>query len=144
MLGQVVEQPRSRAALVPWPIRSAPSSRIASQIVSGPVVSPACGTLCSPAARARSKNGLNCGRGTPISGPPRPKETRPSGRRSTARRAVSSAEAIPASPGMSKHQRSATPSSDSADFLASSIASMNAWGAIPRRVELYGVTVSSA
>ena len=45
-----------------------------------PVVSPACGTLCSPAARALSKYGLNCGRGTPISGPPSPKLTSPSGR----------------------------------------------------------------
>ena len=43
---------------------------------------PACGTECRPAAMARSKYGLNCGRGTPISGPPSPNETRPSGGRS--------------------------------------------------------------
>ena len=41
--------------LMPCPIRSAPSSRSESQTVSGPVDSPACGTLCSPAARARAK-----------------------------------------------------------------------------------------
>ena len=69
----------SSAAEMPWPIRSAPSSRSASQIVSGPVVSPACGTERNPAARAWSKYGLNCGRGTPISGPPRPKLIRPVG-----------------------------------------------------------------
>ena len=40
---------------VPWPIRSAPSIRSASHTVCGPVVSPACGTLCRPAARAWSK-----------------------------------------------------------------------------------------
>ena len=39
-------------------MRSAPRSRSASQTVCGPVVSPACGTLCSPAARAWSKYGL--------------------------------------------------------------------------------------
>jgi len=52
---------------------------MADQIVSGPVVSPACGALCRPAARAWSKYGLNCGRGTPISGPPSPNPTRASG-----------------------------------------------------------------
>ena len=52
---------------------------MASQIVCAPVDSPACGTLRSPAARAAAKCGANCGRGTPISGPPRPKLTRPSG-----------------------------------------------------------------
>ena len=36
--------------------------------------------LGSPAARAASKCGWNCGRGTPISGPPRPKPISPSGR----------------------------------------------------------------
>lgn len=131
-------------ALVPWPMRSARSSRSASQIVPGPVVSPACGTECSPTARARSKYGLNCGRDTPISGPPRPNETRPSGCRSQAIRVVSSAAARPASPGMSKHQRSTTPSSDSAVLRASSIASTNAASGMPRLVELKGVTVSSA
>ena len=35
---------------------------------------------CSPAARAASKCGWNCGRGTPISGPPSPKPTSASGR----------------------------------------------------------------
>jgi len=33
--------------------------------VAGPVVSPACGTLCSPASRARVKYGSNCARPTP-------------------------------------------------------------------------------
>ena len=68
----------------------------------------------SPAARARSKYGLNCGRGTPISGPPSPKLTSPSGRSSSAIRRVSSAAGRPASPGMSKHQRSTMPKSASA------------------------------
>ena len=45
----------SWAAEVPCPMRSAPRSRSADQIVSGPVVSPACGTECRPAARAASK-----------------------------------------------------------------------------------------
>ncbi len=134
----------SLTAWVPWPIRSAPSTRRASQTVSGPVVSPACGTLRRPAARARSKYGLNWGRGTPISGPPRPKLTRPSGARSTASLVVSSAAARPASPGMSKHQRSTTPRSFSAALRASSMASMKATSGMPRLTEEYGVTVSSA
>ncbi len=60
-------------------MRSAPRSRSASHTVCGPVVSPACGTLCRPAARARSKTSLNWGRSTPTSGPPRPKPIRVSG-----------------------------------------------------------------
>ena len=40
------------AAAMPCPIRSAPRWVSASQIVSGPVDSPACGTLCRPAASA--------------------------------------------------------------------------------------------
>ena len=70
----------SWTALMPCPMRSARRSCSASQIVSAPVDSPACGTLRSPAARAAAKCGANCGRGTPISGPPRPKLTSPSGR----------------------------------------------------------------
>src|SRR5581483_3979492 len=42
----------SARQLVPCPIRSAPKPSSASQIVSGPLISPACGTLCSPAATA--------------------------------------------------------------------------------------------
>ena len=42
----------SATALVPCPIRSACRSRSADQIVSGPVVSPACGTRCRPPSRA--------------------------------------------------------------------------------------------
>ena len=60
-------------------MRSAPRWRSASQTVSGPVVSPACGRLRSPAARAASKCGLNCGLGTPTSGPPSPKADQPVG-----------------------------------------------------------------
>lgn len=45
---------------------------------------------------------------------------------------------------MSKHQRRTTPSSASAALRASSIASMKPCSGIPRRVELNGVTVSSA
>ena len=86
---------------VPWPIRSAPSRRSDSHTVSGPVVSPACGTECSPAARAASNTGWNWARGTPISGPPSPKPTRPSGRWSTAYASVASADGSPNSPGMS-------------------------------------------
>ena len=71
---------------VPWPMRSAPRSRSASQTVCGPVVSPACGTLCSPAARAWSNTSLNCGRSTPTSGPPSPKPIRVSGAFGAARR----------------------------------------------------------
>ncbi|CAM3392974.1 hypothetical protein STAL104432_21670 [Streptomyces albus] len=126
----------SRTALVPCPMRSARSEVRASQTVSGPVVSPACGTLCSPMASARSKYGLNCGLGTPISGPPRPKEIRPSGVISVAIRVVSSADSSPASPGMSNTQRSTTPSSRSAACRASSIASRNAPSGMPRRTEL--------
>ena len=86
---------------VPCPIRSAPSRRIASQTVSGPVVSPACGTLCSPTRRAASKCGLNCGRETPISGPPSPKPTSASTRLFVAKDRVASAAGMPLSPGMS-------------------------------------------
>ena len=39
----------------------APSSRRASQTVSGPVVSPACGTLRNPAARAAAQALLTAG-----------------------------------------------------------------------------------
>ena len=86
---------------VPCPIRSAPSSLMESQTVSGPVVSPACGTECRPAARAASKCGRNCERGTPISGPPRPKPTSAAGPCSSAWARVASAAGIPDSPGMS-------------------------------------------
>ncbi len=61
-----------------------------------------------------------------------------------ASRVVSSADSSPASPGMSKHQRSTVPNSVSAALRASSIASMNASSSIPRRVEENGVMVSSA
>ena len=59
----------------------------ASQIDSGPVDSPACGTLCRPAARAAAKCGGELLRAArPTSGPPRPKLTRPSGRSAARRR----------------------------------------------------------
>ena len=61
-------------APVPDPLGTQVADRVPA-IHSGPVVSPACGRLCSPAARAASKYGLNCGRGTPISGPPSPNPT---------------------------------------------------------------------
>ena len=117
---------------------------MASQTVSGPVVSPACGTLCSPAARAASKCGLNCGRGTPISGPPSPNPTRLDGPWSSATASVPSAPSSPSSPGMSKIQRSTMPRSRSAATRASSMASTNASAGMPRTIEVYGVTVSSA
>ena len=79
----------SSTQLVPWPIRSARRSRTADQTVSGPVVSPACGTLCRPASLAASKKGANWARPTPASVPPRPKETRPSGRSDSANASVS-------------------------------------------------------
>jgi len=113
-------------------------------MVSGPVVSPACGTDRSPAARAASKCGLNCARGTPISGPPSPNDTSPSGCTSVAILSVSSAAGMPDSPGMSKHQRSTMPKSRSAACRASSMASQNAWASIPRMTEVYGEQVSSA
>ncbi len=61
-----------------------------------------------------------------------------------ASRTVSSADSSPASPGMSKHQRSTVPKSASAAVRASSIASMKAPSSIPRRVDENGVIVSSA
>ena len=63
---------------------------------SGPVVSPACGTERRPAARAASKCGWNCARGTPISGPPSPKPTSASVRWSSAYASVASAAGSPA------------------------------------------------
>lgn len=45
---------------------------------------------------------------------------------------------------MSKHQRRTVPNSASADLRASSIAAMKARSSMPRRVEEYGVMVSSA
>ena len=105
----------------------------ASQIVSGPVVSPACGTECRPAARAASKYGANCSRPTPISGPPSPKEISPAGWRSVAMRRVSSAAGSPNSPGMSKHHRSSSPKSRAAATLASSMACTEGLGSDPRQ-----------
>ena len=62
---------------MPWPIRSAPNSRIAST-PSGAVDSPARGTDRSPADRARAKWGANCARGT--RSPVRRDRTRPAPR----------------------------------------------------------------
>ena len=94
---------------MPCSIRSAPRLVIASQMVSGPVVSPACGTLCSPAARARSNWSANIDRGKPRSEPPMPKPTSPGTSWSSAAEAVTSAAGRPKSAGMSKIQRSSTP-----------------------------------
>ena len=57
---------------------------------------------------------------------------------------VASAPTSPNSPGMSKHQRSVRSSSDSAARRASSTASQNASAAMPARIDVYGVSVSSA
>ncbi len=46
---------RSSMAFTPCPIRSAPSSRIACQMLSGPAASPAWTVICQPASRARLK-----------------------------------------------------------------------------------------
>ncbi len=113
-------------------------------MVSGPVVSPACGTLCRPAARARSNCSVNIDRGKPASEPPIPKPTSPSGATSSATDAVSSAAGSPKSAGMSKIQRSTTPRSRSAATRASSIASQNSSAGMPPTTDMYGVTVSSA
>ena len=113
-------------------------------MVCGPVVSPACGTLCRPAARARSNTGLNCGRSTPTSGPPSPKPISDSGALSRAYVAVASAAGSPNSPGMSNTQRSVMPSSLSADVRASSTASTYASIGTPASTDVYGVNVISA
>ena len=44
---------------MPCPIRSARRPSSASQIVAGPDISPACGTLCSPAAMAEANTERN-------------------------------------------------------------------------------------
>ena len=70
----------SAAADVPWPIRSAPSSAdgVPDRLGTGGLARVR--HRRSPAARAASKCGWNCGRGTPISGPPSPNPTRRVGR----------------------------------------------------------------
>ena len=113
-------------------------------MVSGPVVSPACGTLCSPADRASVDLRHEHDRGKPCSDPPTPKPTIPGTSWSSAAAAVSSAAGIPKSAGMSKIQRSSTPWSRSAATRASSIASRNASSGRSSRIAVYGVTVSSA
>ncbi len=128
-------------------MRSARRRCSASQTVSGPVVSPGVRHRVQAGGDRPVEVRLELrALGTPISGPPSPNETSPSGRSrsSVARRTVSSADSSPASPGMSKHQRSTVPNSASADLRASSIASMKARSSMPRRVEENGVTVSSA
>ena len=57
---------------------------------------------------------------------------------------VMSAASTPASPGMSKHQRSWIPKSSAARRRASSTASQNASAGMPRITDEYGVRVSSA
>ena len=85
-------------------MRSAARPRIASQIVSGPDISPACGTLCSP-ARTAAANASRIASSCPsrsCSMPPMPKPTRFSGGWFSAWSAVAWAASAPNSPGMSK------------------------------------------
>lgn len=117
---------------------------MASRMVCGPVVSPACGTEASPSARARANTSANCGRGTPISGPPRPNPTLPAGANRSSQSIVRSPDSSPSSPGMSYTHTSETACSSRARVRALVSASATPSGSIPIRRWESGVTVSSA
>ncbi len=94
----------SSMQLMPCPIRSACRPSSASAIVAGPDISPACGTLCSPAAMAEANTDRNSAakRGRACSIPASPKPTSASGGQVSACSRVPNAAGPPYSPAMSK------------------------------------------
>jgi hypothetical protein len=94
----------SARQLMPCPIRSARRPSSASQIVAGPDISPACGTLCSPAAMADANTERNASvkAGRACSIPASPKPVSASGGQDSACSRVPYAAGPPNSPAMSK------------------------------------------
>src|SRR6266702_3556459 len=94
----------SSRQLMPCPIRSARSPSSASQIVAGPDISPACGTLCSPAAMAEANTERNASAkaGRDCSIPASPNPVSASGGQDSACSRVAYAAGPPYSPAMSK------------------------------------------
>lgn len=132
--------------MIPWPIRSARSCPIASQTVSGPVVSPACGTLCRPAAAAAA----NTSRITPVYGarpssiPPIPKPVSAAGGFSSASRSAARAWRPALCPGKSMMYPIRTPDRASASRAPASSASVMTASGMPASWNAYGDTCSSA